>query len=138
MTGEDVAADVGRCDREDSCGYHLRPSEYFRNGGSWPKSAPDVRRESKPEQEPSFITAEIAEQSLKGYQQNNFCLWLVRVFGEETAFRLADAYHVGTSKHWPGACIFWQQDITGRIRGGRYFQMLCLKKSKRQVYSLFR
>ena len=28
-TGEYLAEDCGRCDREDSCGYHLKPREYF-------------------------------------------------------------------------------------------------------------
>lgn len=118
-TGEQVADDVGRCDREDSCGYHLRPSEYFRQTGTRPTAGVMVRREPVPEPEPSFIDIETAGRSLTGYEQNNFALWLCGIFGEESAFRLVDAYHVGTSKHWPGASIFWQQDVTGRIRGGK-------------------
>lgn len=118
-TGEQVADEVGRCDREDSCGYHLRPSEYIRQTGTRPTAGVMVRREPMPEPEPSFIDAETAGRSLTGYGHNNFALWLCSVFGEETAFRLVDAYHVGTSRHWPGASIFWQQDVTGRIRGGK-------------------
>jgi hypothetical protein len=56
---------------------------------------------------------------LTGYDRNSFCLWLVQVFGEDAAFRLVDAYHVGTSKFWPGACIFFQQDTEGCIRAGK-------------------
>lgn len=118
VTGEQVGDEVGRCDREDSCSYHLRPSEYFRQTGTRPTAAAR-RKEPMPEPEPSFIDAETAGRSLTAYEQNNFALWLVRVFGEETAFQLVDAYHVGTSKHWPGASIFWQQDVTGKIRGGK-------------------
>ncbi|NTW87761.1 MAG: hypothetical protein HGB26_01240 [Desulfobulbaceae bacterium] len=118
-TGDQVADEVGRCDREDSCGYHLRPSEYFRQHGTRPELTAKCFKVLMPEPEPSFIDVETAGRSLTGYGQNNFCQWLVRVFGVEKAFRLADSYHVGTSKHWPGACIFWQQDITGRIRGGK-------------------
>ncbi len=117
-TGEQVADEVGRCDREDSCSYHLRPSEYFRQHGAKPPAAL-TRKEPRTEPEPSFIDAETACRSLTAYEQNNFALWLVRVFGEETAFKLVDAYNVGTSKHWPGASIFWQQDVTGKIRGGK-------------------
>lgn len=117
--GEEVADEVGRCDREDSCGYHLRPSEYFRQHGVKPLNTHALLRVPEPEPEPSFIPYEIAERSLAGYERNSFCRWLVQEFGEEIAFQLADMYHIGTSKHWPGACIFWQQDITGRIRGGK-------------------
>ncbi|NTV93009.1 MAG: hypothetical protein HGA72_07035 [Chlorobiaceae bacterium] len=121
LTGEEVAEDVGRCDREDSCSYHLSPSEYVRNGGKMPEGAPilPIQRTPAIEPEPSFFDAEMAEQSLKGYEQNNFCRWLISIFGEEKAFRLADAYHIGTSKHWQGAVIFWQQDVTCRIRSGK-------------------
>ncbi|MBN1279718.1 MAG: hypothetical protein JW989_08120 [Chlorobiaceae bacterium] len=119
LTGEQVADEVGRCDREDSCGYHLRPSEYFRQTGTKPPTAAARRKEPMPEPEPSSIDAETAGRSLTGYGHNNFALWLCSVFGEEIAFRLVDAYHVGTSRHWPGASIFWQQDVTGKIRGGK-------------------
>ena len=28
-------------------------------------------------------------------------------------------YRVGTSKHWPGSCVFWQTDINGCVRTGK-------------------
>lgn len=118
-TREQVADEVGRCDREDSCSYHLRPSEYFRQHGTKPPTAAARRKEPMPEPEPSFIDIETAGRSLTGYGHNNFARWLCSVFGEEAAFQLVDAYHVGTSRHWPGASIFWQQDVTCRIRGGK-------------------
>jgi hypothetical protein len=120
-TGDHLSEDCGRCDREDSCGYHLRPSEWFYMTGKQPFKGGSIlpKRKPAPEPETSFIDAETAGRSLTGYGQNNFALWLCSVFGEETAFRLVDAYHVGTSKHWPGACVFWEQDIQGRIRGGK-------------------
>nr|WP_150081108.1 DUF6371 domain-containing protein [Chlorobium phaeobacteroides] len=112
----------------------MRPSEYFRQTGTRPTAAAR-RKEPMPEPEPSFIDAETAGRSLTAYEQNNFALWLVRVFGEETAFQLVDAYHVGTSKHWPGACIFWQQDVTGKLRGGKI--MLYNKETGRRVTEPF-
>ena len=33
--------------------------------------------------------------------------------------RLMSEYRVGTSKHWPGSCVFWQIDINGRVRTGK-------------------
>ena len=134
VTGEQIADDVGRCDREDSCGYHLRPSEYFQQHGTKPPAAARRKEpmpEPEPEPEPSFIDPETADKSLRNYNENNFAWWLASVFGIEKAFELADAYHVGTSKHWPGANIFWQQDVTGGIRGGKI--MLYDKETGRRV-----
>jgi hypothetical protein len=99
-----------------------RASELFGIDGSVAASGNPgrpVRREPRPEPEPSFIPDDLANQSLTAYERNDFCRWLVRVFGEETAFRLADMYHIGTSKYYSGACIFWQQDMNGNIRGGK-------------------
>lgn len=40
-------------------------------------------------------------------------------------------YHVGTSKHWPGATVFWQVDISGRVRTGKV--MLYNPESGRRI-----
>ena len=39
--------------------------------------------------------------------------------GEELALKVFKLYHVGTSKHWEGATVFWQIDFTGKIRAGK-------------------
>ncbi|MCX6178155.1 MAG: DUF6371 domain-containing protein [Chlorobiales bacterium] len=121
-TGEPVASEVGRCDREDSCGYHLTPSEYFymtgKNPFSTPRPARKPQTEPEPEQ-PSFIDTEIMRASMTGYNQNNHCRWLCSVFGEQKAFDLTAVYKIGTSKHWPGSCVFWQIDRDGKIRTGK-------------------
>ena len=119
LTGEEIADEVGRCDREDSCGYHLRPSEYFRQRGIQLPKSPVVHREPVLEPEPSFISPEMMQTTFTGYERNNFCRWLTGVFGESRAFELTLAYRLGTSKYWPGACVFWQIDAEKRIRGGK-------------------
>jgi len=119
-TGEQVADHVGRCDREDSCGYHLTPKEHFQLSGDNPFStAKPARRQPAPPQPPSFIDAALLRRSLAGYDQNHFCLWLCDVFGEQRAFELTERYRVGTSKHWAGASVFWQIDRNEQIRGGK-------------------
>ena len=123
FTGEQVADEVGRCDREDSCGYHLRPREYFHMTGKNPFSAPKpaMKLQPKPEpvQQPSFIDAKVVQASLTRYNQNNFCRWLCSVFGEQKAFELTARYKIGTSKYWPGSCVFWQIDRDGKARAGK-------------------
>jgi hypothetical protein len=120
--GGQVADEVGRCDREDSCGYHLTPREYFQMTGKHPFSNVSIsarKREPIPEPEPSFIDADVMRASLTRYNENNFYRWLCSVFGEQKAFRLTAAYKIGTSKHWPGSCVFWQIDRNERIKAGK-------------------
>ena len=120
--GDKVADEVGRCDREDSCGYHLRPSEYFHHTGKNPFEAQKPAKQPQSKQEPvqpSFIDTKIMQASLSRYNENNFCRWLCRVFGEQRAFELTEMYKIGTSKHWQGSCVFWQVDKDGKIRGGK-------------------
>ena len=121
ITGEQVADHVGRCDREDSCGYHLRPSEYFQLTGKNPFSSliGEGRPKAQQKPEPSLIDAEIMRASMLRYNQNNFCKWLCRMFGEQRAFELTERYCIGTSKHWQGASVFWQIDTAGCIKAGK-------------------
>lgn len=65
------------------------------------------------------IPVDIFKQSLKNYSQNNYVKFLFDSFGSEVANQLISKYYIGTSKHWPGATVFWQIDITGRIRTGK-------------------
>ena len=138
FTGEQVADDVGRCDREDSCGYHLRPGEHFDREGTRPPSAPKPARKPQTEPEPvesSFIDAKIMRASLSRYNENNLCRWLCSVFGEDRAFELTAAYQIGTSKHWPGSSVFWQIDRDAKIRGGKI--MLYNSETGRRVKEPF-
>lgn len=96
-----------------------RAVELFGDGGVKAGAAPVVRKEEKPKPEPSFIPDEVMQASFTAYERNNFALWLCRVFGPSKALELALAYRLGTSKHWPGACVFWQIDTAGQIRRGK-------------------
>jgi len=122
FTGEQVADEVGRCDRESSCGYHFTPKEYFYLTGKNPFDVPKpaIKPQPKPEPvEPSFIDTKVVQASLTRYNQNNFCRWLCSVFGKDRAFELTAAYKIGTSKYWQGSCVFWQIDRDGKARAGK-------------------
>ena len=117
--------DVGRCDHEQSCGYHLTPKEYFeRNPQAKPLhcdfATPSAWRAKPTERrKPSLIESKTVSQTLHGYHLNNLYLFLRSKFGAEEAERLIGVYRVGTSKHWPGSCVFWQTDINGSVRTGK-------------------
>lgn len=121
-TGEPLAATVGRCNRETNCGYHYKPGEYFRDNehllpeqirGNWTPPPPE------PPKPTSYIDPEIFKASRAGYDQNNFVKWLLTLFDETTTAGLISRYHLGTSKYYPGAVVFWQVDQAGRIRSGK-------------------
>lgn len=117
--------DVGRCDHEQSCGYHLTPKEYFeRNPMAMPMhsdcAVPSAWRAKQPERrKPSLIEPKTVSQTLHGYEQNNLYLFLRSKFGAEEAEKLMKNYRVGTLKHWPGACVFWQTDVDDNVRTGK-------------------
>lgn len=132
-TNEHLAPEVGKCNREVNCTYHYTPKQYFQDnkhllpspfsgeglgvrlngvgGVSLPATATAPAT--------SYIPPHIFKQSLKSYEQNNLIHFLVNLFDDKTTTTLIEKYYIGTSKHWPGATIFWQIDITGKIRTGK-------------------
>jgi uncharacterized protein DUF6371/zinc ribbon protein len=120
QTGDYLADNVGRCDREDQCGYHYSPKEFF-------KVNPEVisKRISKPVWQrcikPQFDTvpAHYISDSQRVLRSNNFLYFLGKMFGVDKARELAVKYNIGTANKWPGATIFWQVDTMGKVRTGK-------------------
>jgi hypothetical protein len=131
---------VGRCDREVKCGYHYSVTDYIKDqykqgkGISFKpllKKSLDVNRPV----EPSFISFETFRKSLIHYDKNNFISFLGCLFDKEKIAYLIDEFKIGTSKHWPGATVFWQMDDNGRIRTGKImlYDPQTGKRVKKQV-----
>jgi hypothetical protein len=53
------------------------------------------------------------------YEDNRFARLLQQQFGQEKATELLQRFQIGTSKRWPGACIFWYVDEQNRVCGGQ-------------------
>ena len=87
---------VGKCDHENSCGYHYTPKEYFKD-----------------------IPSSYVLRSLLHYSINPLYQYFCHVFGENEASRLFEMYRIGTSSKWGGATVFWQTDINGQVRTGK-------------------
>jgi hypothetical protein len=124
QTGEHLPNNYGRCDRETNCSYHLNPYKdgytktLFETVHSCKPFRP-VLRPKIPAKELSTIKLETLKQSRKDYSQNNFIQWLNSLFEKDVVINLISRYHIGTSKHWPGATVFWQIDRQGKIRTGK-------------------
>ncbi|MQY78045.1 MAG: hypothetical protein GH151_02450 [Bacteroidetes bacterium] len=118
-TGEHLAPDVGRCNRESNCGYHYTPKQYFQdNNISFDTPLPKLYTKPKPKPV-SFIPVEVFKQSLRNYESNNFAKFLLGLFGVEIASKIISRYFIATSKYWDGATVFWQIDSLGKIRTGK-------------------
>lgn len=118
-TGEPIAPTVGKCNHVGSCGYHLTPKEYFEKAGIDYKPVSPTAREPEPEKPITYIAPDLIKGSLKNYDQNNFVIWLTSLFDTQTVQSLISSYLIGTSNHWPGATVFYQIDMEGKIRTGK-------------------
>ncbi|MCG8375725.1 MAG: DUF6371 domain-containing protein [Chlorobiales bacterium] len=124
-TGQYIADDVGRCDREIKCSYHLKPGEYFHLTGENPLRKRLLRNDlltrsiKVPDEKPVYVPDVLFRGSLQHYEENMFFRYLVQLFGTDKAEELCAWYCVGTTKHWDGACVFWYLDDSGRVTRGK-------------------
>ena len=123
---------VGRCDHENSCGYHYTPKDYFNdNPDERPKDWKDEGapmhnkiRDSKHVEMPkamplSTIPFDYVRKSMLKYEINPLFAFLCGVMGEQETRRIFQLYHVGTGYKWGGCAVFWQTDINGQTRTGK-------------------
>ncbi|MCE5205670.1 MAG: DUF6371 domain-containing protein [Porphyromonadaceae bacterium] len=111
--GNYIAENVGRCNREDRCGYHLTPSEYFKNKGI--DYTPTIQAEKKSLPLTDYIPEETMIRSLK--TENHFVQFLTKFFSLSDVARTIDTYRIGDAKD--GRVIYWQIDDQNRIRTGK-------------------
>jgi hypothetical protein len=118
-TGTHIDDHVGKCDREESCGYHFTPKNFF-------DSIPDYKptKMNLPQVNPqivkhSTVAKKLFNKSLGKYRRNDFVEYLESLFDIQTVEKLVDDYYIGTAKHWPHATIFWQVDRKDDVRTGK-------------------
>lgn len=124
--GRVLAVTVGRCNRENSCGYHLTPSEYFHDHPehrpSDLRAVASVERCREPEPlRPDFIpSSSVTQLQRHDGPPNNFECWLFRVAPDRESVRKAlAAYYAGTSGLFGGSPVFWQIDAGMNVRTGK-------------------
>lgn len=118
-TGEQIADQVGRCERLDNCSYHFTPKQYFTENNIKNEKRPKFTPQPIEKKPASFIDKSILEASCKGYEQNNFASFLFTLFGHEVASQLFKIYRLGSSNYFIGANVFWQIDYHGNVRTGK-------------------
>lgn len=111
---------VGRCNHEQSCGYHFTPKDFFeknpeKNETFTKDETISYKKREMPKPLPtSYIDENIMRSSLKCYEANNLFLFLSSQFGETATLSLMEKYHVGTSKHWLVPRYFGKLTIKAR------------------------
>ncbi len=113
-TGQLLPDHVARCDRENNCGYHFTPKEYF-------DSNPDSRgvllhAESKRVDVPGpvgYLPFEVMEKSVSRHKQCNLYPFLERLFREVVATELCQNYFIGANKD--RNTVFWQVNQAGKV-----------------------
>lgn len=117
-SGEYISDDVGRCDRENNCGYHYKPRDYFaRNPSTRNQKKTFVKRQPTALPiAPDFIEIKILEERLSNYEQNALVKFLANLFSDqlEAVEKVVRDYFIGTTRD--GRTIFWQVDKNGKIR----------------------
>lgn len=123
-TNEYAAYNFGRCDRETSCGYFVKPSDNLITNGFIP--ALNIRNNKI-----SYIENTIPKTTFKHFKNNNFFIFLTKYFNKELVLDTLKKYNVGTSKKWNGSTVFWQEDTKNQFRTGKI--MLYNKETGKRV-----
>jgi hypothetical protein len=123
QTGAYLNEDVGRCNREDKCGYHYKPSDFFRDHPGYiitESIGSSTTKEHFNEKDCyCILPPQWINWSQDNFDNNYFIQYLRKIFDNKIVNALIETYHIGTSSHWPGAVIFWQVDINEYIRTGK-------------------
>lgn len=129
-TQDEIADHVGRCNRENRCGYHVTPKQFFtENPEAWEKPiAPiPIENECKPI---DYLPLDLLEQSVAKYKKCNLYPFLVSLLGEQKTQDLCVNYLFGANKD--GDTVFWQIDINENVRQAKVirYDPLTGKRSK--------
>ena len=106
---------VGRCDRENGCGYEYTWKQYLQEQGGEIKQFTSLKS-VEPPKPTDYLPSVYLERSLQRYEANNFYLFLCSLFGDTITKALCAKYLIATSNYWKGAVAFPQIDEQGNFR----------------------
>lgn len=122
--GEYLADDCGRCDHEQSCGYHYTPRQFFKDN-AWRQVTPVENRVVKKVDcsKPEFVTIQREYVQMRHSANSTFMAWLYRVGGtSQQVTEVYEAYHVGATANQDygrHGVIFWYIDTRGVVHDGK-------------------
>ena len=107
-------SNVGRCDRQQKCGYHFKPE--FNKVVETYKPTKNLIKTVSPIH---LLPTSIILPTLGLHHFNNLVDFLFNEFNESKTKEILIDYKVGTSKKWKGATLFWQIDLNNKVRSGK-------------------
>jgi len=109
---------VGRCDREDNCGYHYKPKEWLRDNPNAKvfESGYVQERKYEAKKSPGYIPISYIIQSAES-RNNSLVFFLLDLFPHTVVSNITGMYFLGSTKNH--AVIFPQIDSTGKCRTGK-------------------
>jgi len=122
-----VADTVGKCDHQHSCGYHYKPSEYYRdNPWNAPLQFVATQSQPRPYTPPPFQPLPMQYVARSHSPRSIFWQWLSTDIADrlqlppEHLQRVYDDYQLGATRS--ANVIFWQIDEQHRVHGGHIMQ----------------
>lgn len=121
-TNEYIGEDCGKCDHDNSCGYHYKPREFYRDHGQYRKPwtySSEVHHVRHPAQQNTLSIGIIDDKYGQMYRSDKsvFAEWMKTIIGEHRARLLCEEYQLGATAD--GRVVFWQRDIDNRLRTGK-------------------
>jgi hypothetical protein len=128
----------GRCDRESSCGYFVKPNTdkstivSTKTNTSQQYKTTDFTRNNENNKALQRFLQSLLEKTLQQFCNNNLFLYLITLFDKKDVDSVFQKYKIGTSKNWNGATVFWQTDNHNNIKTGKImlFDKLNCKRVK--------
>lgn len=114
LTKNYVSERHGRCDREQSCTYHLIPES-----NNLVLSPIKIYNNHQNKSVCHVLPVSLVSKTLCVYNKNNFVLYLLTMYDTTIVKQLINDYKVGTSKRWLGSTLFWLIDINNKVRSGK-------------------
>ncbi len=117
-TGREIGSEVGRCNREYKCAYHLTPRQYFSDHPSVERRDTETWQPPEPAP-PSFIDMTVCDRGLRQFSSDRLYRFLERHFGTEATRAAFTRYEVGTAAYGGSSTVFWLIDRDNRVRSGK-------------------
>src|SRR4051812_15986056 len=125
---------VGRCDRDNNCGYHFRPKQYFEEKGQKYEWYTSILTETPTKPVPiDHIPHDTLFNSMQRCMETNVAIFLTSLYGYEITSIVLNKYMVGRSERDGGkVSIFYRIDEHDNVRSGKimYYDPITGKRRK--------
>ena len=116
-TGKYIGESCGKCDHDNSCGYHYSPRQYFHDHPTAERPKSKSCKPTPPPPPKPLCTMSMDYVVRSRSHESEFMKWFAIVSPTDALKRVYDDYLIGATKDH--GVIFWQIDIEQRVRSGK-------------------